>query len=72
VAFSVHSTGVDQVLICKEWYDTAVVNTPGYLSDSTLGSTFSRFPRSVRPSFYVMGNWSNRPTSMEGVSANSW
>jgi WD40 repeat protein len=38
----------------------------------TLGSTFSRFPRSVRPSFYVMGNWSNRPTSTEGVSANSW
>jgi hypothetical protein len=34
VAFSVHSTGVDQVLIRKEWYDTAVVNTPGYLSDS--------------------------------------
>ena len=28
VAFSVHSTGVDQVLIRKEWYDTAVVNAP--------------------------------------------
>ncbi|KAG1749037.1 uncharacterized protein EDB91DRAFT_1112153 [Suillus paluster] len=26
VAFSVHSTGVDQVLIRKEWYDTAVLN----------------------------------------------
>jgi hypothetical protein len=29
VAFSVHSTGVDQVLIRKEWYDTAVLNAPG-------------------------------------------
>lgn len=28
VAFSVHSTGVDQVLIRKEWYDTAVLNAP--------------------------------------------
>jgi len=26
VAFSVHSTGVDQVLVRKEWYDSALVN----------------------------------------------
>ncbi|KAJ8585517.1 hypothetical protein M405DRAFT_844476 [Rhizopogon salebrosus TDB-379] len=31
---ALHLTGVDQVLIRKEWYDTAVVNTPGCLSDS--------------------------------------
>ncbi|TFK67911.1 hypothetical protein BDN72DRAFT_842508 [Pluteus cervinus] len=28
VAFSVHSSGVDQVLIRKEWYDQALVSTP--------------------------------------------
>lgn len=28
VAFSVHSTGVDQVLIRKEWFDDALMNTP--------------------------------------------
>jgi len=26
VAFSVHSTGVDHVLVRKEWYDSALVN----------------------------------------------
>ncbi|KDQ60636.1 hypothetical protein JAAARDRAFT_31601 [Jaapia argillacea MUCL 33604] len=31
VAFSVHSGGVDQVLIRKEWYDTAVVSAPAKL-----------------------------------------
>ncbi|EPQ58070.1 hypothetical protein GLOTRDRAFT_104018 [Gloeophyllum trabeum ATCC 11539] len=37
VAFSVHSGGVDQVLIRKEWYDSA------------LASVSSRFPTSVPP-----------------------
>jgi hypothetical protein len=42
VAFSVHSTGVDQVLIRKEWYDTAVVNAPAkfppYISAEVKGT----------------------------------
>jgi hypothetical protein len=28
VAFSVHSTGVDQILIRKEWYDSALIDAP--------------------------------------------
>lgn len=43
VAFSVHSTGVDQVLIRKEWYDTAVVNAPAkfppYMPVEAKGNT---------------------------------
>ncbi|KAL4065366.1 hypothetical protein J3A83DRAFT_4375900 [Scleroderma citrinum] len=37
VAFSVHSTGVDQVLVRKEWYDSA------------LGNAVSKFPPYAHP-----------------------
>ncbi|CCM02934.1 uncharacterized protein FIBRA_05049 [Fibroporia radiculosa] len=33
VAFSVHSTGVDQVLIRREWFDSALVSAPARFPD---------------------------------------
>lgn len=41
VAFSVHSSGVDQVLIRKEWYDNAFATTPAKIPSFT--------PRAVAP-----------------------
>jgi hypothetical protein len=36
VAFSVHSSGVDQILIRKEWFDTALSSTPSKFPSYTL------------------------------------
>lgn len=36
VAFSVHSSGVDQILIRKEWYDSALATAPTKLPPYTL------------------------------------
>jgi len=47
------------------------MDSKGYADEDTLGSTFSRFPQSVRPSFYVMGKYSNRPPSRGGISGDS-
>ena len=44
VAFSVHSTGVDQILIRKEWFDSA------------MGSALSKFPSYMLPQGASNGN----------------
>lgn len=53
VAFSVHSTGVDQVLIRKEWYETALSSTsamfPTYGPQSTSQLNEPRLARQPPP-----------------------
>ncbi|KAK7023928.1 hypothetical protein R3P38DRAFT_2954957 [Favolaschia claudopus] len=45
VAFSVHSSGVDQILIRKEWFETALSSTPAKFPSYTLPPP-SQFPPS--------------------------
>jgi hypothetical protein len=48
VAFSVHSSGVDQILIRKEWFETALSSTPSKFPSYTLPPPPSHLP-SVEP-----------------------
>ncbi|KIK24967.1 hypothetical protein PISMIDRAFT_97707 [Pisolithus microcarpus 441] len=50
VAFSVHSTGVDQVLVRKEWYDNA------------LNNAISKFPTYAHPQVPAPGPVDIKPT----------
>ncbi|KAN0128472.1 hypothetical protein V8E53_013679 [Lactarius tabidus] len=49
VAFSVHSSGVDQVLIRKEWFDSALVTSPAKFPPATyLPQVSAPEPRNLR------------------------
>lgn len=48
VAFSVHSSGVDQVLIRKEWFDSALVTSPAKFPPVTHQPIPAQEPRNQR------------------------
>lgn len=48
VAFSVHSSGVDQVLIRKEWFDSALVTSPAKFPPVTHQPILAQEPRNQR------------------------
>jgi hypothetical protein len=58
VAFSVHSTGVDQILIRKEWYDTA------------MSSALSKFPSYVIPQGAGIGNGNDGKNLGQGAGVS--
>jgi len=49
VAFSVHSTGVDQVLIRKEWYESALVSAVAKFPTYTQSQVPTSAPLDVKP-----------------------
>ncbi|KAF9228666.1 hypothetical protein BS17DRAFT_772338 [Gyrodon lividus] len=49
VAFSVHSTGVDQVLVRKEWFESALVNALAKFPPYTQPQVMASAPLDVKP-----------------------
>ncbi|KAG6379129.1 hypothetical protein JVT61DRAFT_11566 [Boletus reticuloceps] len=49
VAFSVHSTGVDQVLVRKEWYESALVSAAAKFPSYTQPQVPTAAPLDVKP-----------------------
>ncbi|KAH0830388.1 hypothetical protein J3R83DRAFT_1782 [Lanmaoa asiatica] len=49
VAFSVHSTGVDQVLVRKEWYESALVSAVAKFPPYTQSQAPTSAPLDVKP-----------------------
>lgn len=49
VAFSVHSTGVDQVLVRKEWYESALVSAVAKFPPYTQSQVPTSTPLDVKP-----------------------
>jgi hypothetical protein len=69
VAFSVHSTGVDQVLIRKEWYDSALATTalkfpPYALPQNSQGAGMEKNHRGAPPQIPPLSHVSNVPPRM--------
>lgn len=69
VAFSVHSTGVDQVLVRKEWYDSALVNTASKFPPPPYSppQASAPAPMEVRPPRHV----APAPTNVGSISQQS-